>query len=166
MNSRTPAGSLGWRPSVGARPWRLHALRDQPGRGNSPQPADNFAIDVLGHRAICVKAPIVRSELAVTPRWAALRYLPHYFRERRRWGNDYEAVVGDLVHRLLPEAGLARPTSGAELELRRRIHLATAILFACEGTPVYFPPPPRAPRPWTTVRHAQPWMRALMTGWP
>lgn len=105
------------------------------------------------------------AQLLVTPRWAVACFKPAYHQLRLRHGNNYQAIVDDLMVRELPTCAFDRPSTGAERELRRRIALAVAVLLNSEGVPVRYPPEAVFPRPARANRISQPWMRALLTGW-
>ena len=112
-----------------------------------------------------VESPLTGRGVVVTPRWAIRCYMPCYYRERTRWGDDYDGVYGDIVHSLVPQASIGKPKNGPEHELLRRIDLATCVLFNQDGIPRRHPPVAPFPRPRAASDYSQPWLRALVTGW-
>lgn len=103
--------------------------------------------------------------LRVTPRWAIGCFKPMYHRLREIHGDDYEAIVDDIVQKEIPACNIGGPTTGAEQELYRRLRLATATLMNMEGVAVRYPKAAPFPRPKRAQQISQPWMRALLTGW-
>ncbi len=79
------------------------------------------------------------------------------------WGGNAQAISTEIVGELVPPMRID-PTTGPELELRRRVDLAVAVLLNRGGVPTDFPPQPRTPRP-EQMPPGPPWYRALLTGW-
>jgi hypothetical protein len=104
------------------------------------------------------------NHLDISPQWAIACFKPTYHRLRKRYGDDYQAIVDAFLETEMPQCQ-GRPKRGAEHELQRRIALAVAILMNREGSPVRYPPPARFPRPSKAQVISQPWLRALITGW-
>lgn len=103
------------------------------------------------------------STLQISPQWAIACFKPMYHRLRAMYG-DYEVIVNELLHRLVPQCSIP-PQRGAEIEFQRRVMQATAALMNREGIPIQYPPQARFPRPITASTITQPWLRALLTGW-
>lgn len=108
--------------------------------------------------------PIVEPDVIIDARWAIDCFWPTYLDARAMWGPNATAVVGEILLALAPGTALALPRTGAEIELRRRIELAVAVLMGQEGIPVAFPPRTSVPRPFQATQIRVPWIRALVTG--
>jgi hypothetical protein len=103
-------------------------------------------------------------KVQVTSRWALNCFKPTYHELRRARGDDFEAVVNDLILREIPACTLAGEKTGAEQEIHRRISMAVALLMNSEGIPVPYPASALFPRPARAQQISQPWLRALVTG--
>lgn len=90
--------------------------------------------------------------------------MPRFYELKAVYGPDLHGIVNDLLLQETPHCHL-EPLTAAERELRRRVHLAVAILFTQEGYAVQLPPMPPTPRPLRADSIQQPWLRALLTGW-
>jgi len=90
--------------------------------------------------------------------------MPRYRYLRRVYGDDSDALASALSREEAPWCTFPA-RSGAAAEYERRIQLAVAVLLNTEGVPVSYPGPPLTPRPRHADSIAQPWMRALLTGW-
>jgi hypothetical protein len=112
-------------------------------------PACSAPIDALGR-------------ITITTQWATTCFLPSYRRAFAMWGANASAIVHEIVAELLPSMAMP-PTLGAEVELRRRIELAVAVLQNQAGIPTRFPAQLELPKP--RLPSAAPWLRALLTGW-
>lgn len=104
------------------------------------------------------------TRLQVTARWATSCFVPRYRYLRNVYGDDAEILSSALAREEAPWCSFPA-RSGAAAEYERRIQLAVAVLLNAEGIPVRYPPPPPTPRPRDADSIAQPWMRALLTGW-
>lgn len=109
-------------------------------------------------------SPIVEPDIIIDARWAVDCFWPTYLDARAVWGPNVGAVVAEILLALAPDLALAVPRTGAEIELRRRVELAVAVLMGQEGIPVAFPPRPLVPRPSQAGQIRVPWIRALVTG--
>lgn len=104
-------------------------------------------------------------KLQMSPQWAIACFKPTYHRLRAIHGDNYEAIVDDLITTEAPGCSFGVPQTGAEHEFYRRIYLAVALLMNHEGVPVRYPPDSHSPRPQKADHISQPWLRALLTGW-
>lgn len=105
------------------------------------------------------------TQLQISPQWAIACFKPTYHRLRAMHGDDYHAILDDLIWQEIPACTIGGPATGAEYELYRRLQLAVAALMNTEGIPVRYPPLARFPRPPRAQQISQPWLRALLTGW-
>lgn len=103
--------------------------------------------------------------LNITGRWASSCFLPRYQYLRRLYGADWQALASAIAREEAPGCSMP-PITGAGVEYLRRVQLAVAVLLNAEGYNVPYPPPPVTPRPPGADQILQPWMRALLTGWP
>ena len=108
-------------------------------------------------------APIdAQGRVAITASWAHSCFLPAYRRAFAIWGPNATAIVHEITGELLPTMRMP-PTTGGEIELRRRIELAVAVLQNQAGIPTPYPGGLALPRP--VLPPGAPWERALLTGW-
>jgi len=103
------------------------------------------------------------SALRVTRRWAIVCFMPDYNRLREHYGDDLDAIVGALLD-VNAKACKTAQTEAAE-EFRQRVRLAVSVLMRSEGVDIPLAPRTTSSRPPNADDFAQPWMRALMTGW-
>lgn len=109
--------------------------------------------------------PVLAGRIVVNDAWAFECFLPAYHQARLRWGSNAAAVTQEVLLALDPGTVIGPATLGVDVELRRRIELAVAILLGQEGIPTRFPPNPMTPRPAAASSITVPWVRALRTGW-
>jgi hypothetical protein len=104
------------------------------------------------------------TRLQISARWATSCFMPRYRYLRNVYGDDPEVLSSALAREEAPWCSFPA-RSGASAEYGRRIQLAVAVLLNADGVPVRYPPAPPTPRPRNADSVAQPWMRALLTGW-
>lgn len=105
------------------------------------------------------------TRLTIGPRWANFCFMPSYQQERLRFGTDFVGLAVAVARRNAPWCPIPPQTEEAQ-EYMRRIALAVAVLSNASGGPqAPYPDPPPGPRPPIADTIAQPWVRALMTGW-
>lgn len=103
--------------------------------------------------------------LTIGPRWATFCFMPTYQQERLRFGTDVVGLATAVARRGAPWCPIPPQTEAGE-EYVRRVAFAVAILSNASGGPqAPYPDPPPGPRPALADTIAQPWVRALMTGW-
>lgn len=112
---------------------------------------------------ICA-SPIVDNRLELTPAWTLKCFAPAFARARLHWGTNASAITTEILEDLVPQMRVLEPDTGAERELRRRIHAAVAALLNRSGIATRYPEGPRTPRP-LQIPVGPPWYRALLTGW-
>lgn len=113
---------------------------------------------------VLVDDPTDGSSLSVTRKWVEACFVPAFVRARNIWGFNPGAIRDEILGDLTPQIRVRGPFTGAEMELRRRIEMAIALIFNEQGAVVPLPSDPRTPRP-TTLPDGPPWYRALQTGW-
>lgn len=105
------------------------------------------------------------TRLNVTPKWVVACFLPAYAEARMKY-DDVDMVVDAIYSNLSYCLDPATPPTPAALELARRIHLAAALLLRSEGIDARMPMIPAHPPSRSYMPGRQPWIRALLTGWP